>query len=166
MLKRTRTTGLLILALIIFAASDLTPQARMQSTRTLAGEWIMKSTPIDNQLVSRLGNTLGFPDRDMVFAEDGDLRTGVVLREDAGPDVRPLGVWRVTGDRFSATFQLWCNDTRLACGSVVVRGEFLSDDRVRGTMTVFFDQKDSFRPTGYDTWVFSFRGDRVSGGSN
>ncbi|HKP85960.1 MAG TPA: hypothetical protein VJZ26_07690 [Blastocatellia bacterium] len=166
MLKRTRFIALVTAAFAILAASDFTRQARTQAEQTLVGEWIMKSTPIDNQLVSRLGNTLAFPDRHMVFEQQGDIRTGVVLREDAGANVHPLGVWRVMGDKFSATFQLWCPNKSSACGSVIMRGEFVRDDRVRGTMTVFFDQKDDFRPTGYDTWVFSFKGDRLTGGSN
>ena len=166
MLKRTRFIILLIAAFLILAASDFAPQARMQSERTLVGEWIMTSSPINGEQFSRLGNSLGFPDRDMIFEQQGDLRTGVVLREDAGPNVKPLGVWRVMGDKFSATFQLWCPDTSGTCGTVIMRGEFVRDDRVRGTMTVFFDQEDDFRPTGHDTWVFSFRGDRVAGGSN
>ena len=102
----------------------------------------------------------------MVFAQDGDIRTGVVLREDVGPDVRPLGVWRVNGSHFSATFELWCPDTSTTCGSVIMRGEFARSDRVRGTMTVFFDTPDPGRPTGLDTWVFQFTGDRVVSGTN
>ena len=163
--KGTRFIALSVAAFFILAASFFTPKAAMQSEFTLAGEWLMVSTPIDNQLFSRMGNSLGFPDRDMIFEQQGDLRTGVVLREE-GQNIRPLGVWRVKGDKFSATFQLWCPDSRFACGSVVMRGEFLRDDKVKGTMTVFFDQEDNFRPTGYDTWVFAFTGNRVSGGSN
>lgn len=165
MLKRIRSITLSIIALLIFAVSTFTPNASMQDERTLAGEWIMTSTPINNEVISRMGNTLGFPDRDMVFEQQGDLRTGVVLREDQGPNVRPLGVWRVSGDRFSATFQLWCPETNEPCGTVVMRGEFIRDDKVRGTMTAFFDEADDTRPTGYDTWTFSFRGDRIQGGA-
>lgn len=163
--KGTRFIALSVAAFLVLAASFFTPKAAMQSEFTLAGEWLMISSPIDNQSFSRLGNSLGFPDRDMVFEQQGDTRTGVVLREE-GINVRPLGVWRVSGDKFSATFQLWCPDTRVPCGSVVMRGEFLREDKVKGTMTVFFDQEDNFRPTGYDTWVFSFNGNRLSGGSN
>lgn len=166
MQKRSRFIALLATAFLIITASDFTWQAQMQSERTLAGEWIMQSTPIDNQLFSRLGNSLGFPDRHMVFQQEGSLLTGLVLREDVGANVHPLGVWRIMGDKFSSTFQLWCPSKNTACGSVIMRGEFVRDDRVRGTMTVFFDQKDNFRPTGYDTWTFSFRGDRVTGGTN
>jgi hypothetical protein len=142
------------------------PRAATQSLFTLDGEWLMVSTPINGQSFSRMGNSLGFPDRDMVFQEEGDLRTGVVLREDVGPDVRPLGVWRVNGTLFSASFQLWCPDPTSTCGSVVMRGEFLRDDRVKGTMTVFFDTPDPTTPTGLDTWVFNFRGDRIAQGSH
>jgi hypothetical protein len=152
--------------LVASFASSASAVRTPQSERTLVGEWIMVSSAIDGQNFSRMGNTLGFPDRDMIFSQDGDLRTGVVLREDAGHDVRPLGVWRIDGDQFSATFQLWCPEGSPTCGSVIMRGQFLRDDRVRGTMTVFFDTPDDTRPTGLDTWVFSFRGDRVTPGSN
>jgi|SRR5205085_1522945 len=151
---------------IAYFAAIAAPQAAAQDQRTLAGEWIMVSTPINGETFSRLGNSLGFPDRDMVFTQEGDLRNGVVLREDVGANVRPLGSWRVMGDRFSAAFQLWCPNADGTCGSVVMRGQFVSDDAVKGTMTVFFDQSDPGRPTGYDTWVFSFRGSRKAGGGN
>jgi hypothetical protein len=151
----------LLTAAILTLATGLVPQVPAQTgEQTLAGEWIMTSSPINGELASRQGSSLGFPDRDMVFEQQGDLRTGVVLREDAGPNVKPLGAWRVMDDRFSASFQLWCPESDKPCGSVIMRGRFISDDRVRGTMTVFFDQKDDTRPTGYDTWVFSFRGSR------
>ena len=153
----------ILCAVLLLAAA---PRARAQSERTLAGEWIMVSSPINGESASRMGNTLGFPNRDMVFTIEGDLRNGVVLREDVGPSVRPLGSWRVMNNRFSATFQLWCPVAEGPCGSVVMRGQFLDDDTVKGTMTVFFDTPDEARPTGYDTWVFSFRGNRKAGGSN
>lgn len=165
MLKRIRLITLSVIAVFILSVSTFTPKATMQSERTLVGEWIMTSTPINDEIFSRMGNTLGFPDRDMIFEQQGELRTGVVLREDAGSNVRPLGVWRISGDRFSATFQLWCPDSSQPCGTIVMRGEFVRDDRVKGTMTAFFDESDATRPTGYDTWTFSFRGDRVSGGT-
>jgi hypothetical protein len=158
-----------LLAVTISAAAisaPKTPAAMQLPGFTLEGEWLMVSTPIDGQLASRLGNSLGFPDRDMVFERNGDLKTGTVLREDVGTNVRPLGVWRVNGSRFSATFQLWCPDGSPTCGTVVMRGEFTREDRVRGTMTVFFDTPDPTRPTGLDTWVFNFRGDRIAGGTN
>jgi hypothetical protein len=155
-----------ILCIAFFLAAAAAPSARAQSARTLAGEWIMTSSPINGALASRMGNSLGFPDRDMVFEQQGELRNGFVLREDVGANVRPLGSWRVMGNRFSAAFQLWCPMADGPCGSVIMRGQFLSDDSVKGTMTVFFDQSDDSRPTGYDTWVFAFRGSRKAGGSN
>ncbi|MEW6208212.1 MAG: hypothetical protein AB1631_07585 [Acidobacteriota bacterium] len=153
-----RKAILLILAIIFILASS--NGASTQSGLTLSGEWTVTSTPINGEVFSRMGNTLGFPVRDMFFREDGDIRTGFVDREDAGSDVHPLGVWRIEGERFSASFQLWCPDSSQPCGSVIMRGRFTADDRIRGTMTVFFDERDPARPTGYDTWVFSFRGDR------
>lgn len=162
-----RSVFILIAAILLCVGSFSTPKAMTQTQEfTLAGEWRVDSSAINNEEFSRMGNSLGFPQRDMFFSvsEEGE-RTGFVKREDVGTNVNPLGVWRVTGDRFSATFQLWCPDTSNPCGSVIMRGRFLENDRIRGTMTVFFDEKDSRRPTGYDTWVFSFRGDRISGGA-
>lgn len=155
-----------ILSIAFFLLIVAAPSARAQSERTLAGEWIMVSTPLNGQLTSRQGISLGFPDRDMVFTEEGDLRNGVVLREDVGTNVRPLGSWRVMGNRFSAAFQLWCPNLDGPCGSVIMRGQFLSDDSVKGSMTVFFDVSDPGTPTGFDTWTFLFRGNRKTGGSN
>jgi hypothetical protein len=160
-MKRKLPYIVLLTAATLALSISFAPQVPAQTgEQTLAGEWIMTSTPINGEVISRMGNSLGFPGRDMVFEQQGDIRTGVVLREDAGPNVRPLGTWRVMDDRFSASFQLWCPESDLPCGSVVMRGRFISDNRVRGTMTVFFDQRDDTRPTGYDTWIFSFRGSR------
>lgn len=158
----------LLVCILLCAAPTVTTtrSATMQTERTLSGEWIVKSSPINGQMFSPRGISLGFPDRDMLFEQLGDLRTGVVLREDVGHDVRPLGVWRVMGDQFSATFQLWCPDTDGPCGSIVMRGQFVRDDKINGTMTAFFDQPDDNTPTGYDTWTFSFVGNRVPSSSN
>lgn len=161
-----RSIFILFAAILLCAGSFFAPKAISASQEfTLAGEWIVDSTPINGETFSRQGNTLGFPQRDMFFSEEEGLRTGLVRREDVGTNVNPLGVWRVTGDRLSATFQLWCPDSSSPCGSVIMRGRFLDSETIRGTMTVFFDEKDSRRPTGYDTWVFSYRGERVEGGS-
>jgi len=168
--RSTKLIALAVVVLTVASASVGTPTATMQGERSLAGEWIVRSTPINGQLASPKGVSLGFPDRDMVFEQQGDLRTGVVLREDVGHDVRPLGVWRVEGDQFSTTFQLWCPDSDGPCGSIVMRGQFVRDDKINGTMTAFFDVLDDNTPTGYDTWTFSFVGNRVApaapGGSN
>ena len=154
----------LLAAAIVLVVGTITssPRAAAQTEFTLAGgTWIILSSPIDNEVVSRMGNTLGFPERHMIFSEDGNLRTGLVDREDAGPNVKPLGVWRIDGNRFSATFQLWCEDASQPCGSIIMRGEFTREDRVRGTMTAFWDEKDETRPTGYDTWPMTFSGNRM-----
>ncbi len=161
--RAMRLSAFLVILFCVAQASAGKPGARMQSERSLAGEWIVVSSPIDGKMASPKGTTLGFPDRDMVFDQQGDIRTGVVLREDVGPNVRPLGVWRVAGDQFSATFLLWCPDTNGPCGSIVMRGQFVRDDKINGTMAAFFDQPDDTTPTGYDTWTFSFVGNRVAG---
>ena len=164
-----KPSKLFAFAVIIFAmavASIGTSTARSQGERTLAGEWIVTSKPINGQMASPKGVSLGFPDRDMVFEQQGDLRTGIVLREDVGANVHPLGVWRIDGDQFSSTFQLWCPDSNGPCGSIVMRGHFLQDDKIRGTMTAFFNLLDDRTPTGYDTWTFSFVGNRIGGAAH
>lgn len=129
----------------------------------MVGVWNMSFSPINGEVISRKGNTLGFPDREMTFEDIGGFQTAFVSRGELGPDVKPLGVWRLDGDRFSATFQLWCPEADQPCGAVVMRGEFLEDDRVRGSTTVFWDEEDETRPTGFDTWSMSFKGTRAQG---
>jgi len=169
-MKSTRLVRLAVIILSIFGLSMEAPTADLQSEHTLAGEWLVTSSPINGQTASPKGVSLGFPDRDMVFEQQGDIRIGVVLREDVGHNVRPLGVWRVNGDQFSTTFQLWCPNEDGPCGSIVMRGRFVREDRISGTMTAFFDVFDDSTPTGYDSWTFAFVGNRTataaSGGSN
>ena len=164
MLRRPTFIPLFVIAILFVIVASYTPKAVSQTPRTMVGEWLVRSTPIDNEQLSRMGNSLGFPDRDMFFAENGDIRTGFVAREDVGPTVKPLGVWRVEGNRISATFQLWCPDSNFPCGTIVMRGEFVSDDHIKGTMAAFFDVADATRPTGFDTWRFNFTGNRISSG--
>ncbi|MFY9558002.1 MAG: hypothetical protein WAV20_15840 [Blastocatellia bacterium] len=162
-----RSTKLFALSTILFglsAASIGTTTSKLQTERSLAGEWIVLSSPIDGKTTSPRGLSLGFPVRDMVFEQQGDIRTGVVLREE-GLDIRPLGVWRVVGNEFSTTFQLWCPDADGPCGSIVMRGKFVRDDKINGTMTAFFNVPDEKTPTGFDSWTFSFVGNRVAGGA-
>src|SRR5256714_10008767 len=123
------------------------PPTRAQNERTLAGEWIMVSSPINGENFSRLGNSLGFPDRDMVFSQEGELRNGVVLREDVGANVRPLGSWRGVGNRFSAAFQLWGPNTEGTCGSGINRGQFFSAGTGQSPMTAFLHQPPGGSPT-------------------
>jgi hypothetical protein len=156
---RRLALSFLICAYAVLSGGGVASEPQIEFT--LTGEWLVTSSPINGEVVSRKGNTLGFPVRDMIFEEDGGVRTGYVAREDVGIDIRPLGVWRIEGNRFSAAFQLWCPQADQPCGSVVMRGEFTRPDRIRGTMTAFWDEPDETRPTGYDTWSFTFRGDRV-----
>jgi hypothetical protein len=166
MAKSTKLIALSVIIFAVAASSVGTSSARSQSAFTLAGEWIVTSKPINGQMASPNGVSLGFPDRDMIFEQDGDLRTGIVLREDVGQNVHPLGVWRIDGDQFSGTFQLWCPNANGPCGSIVMRGQFVDENKIKGTMTAFFNLLDDRTPTGYDTWTFSFVGNRVGGGPN
>ena len=166
MLKSFKLMSLIVVVLVLASSSIGSSTAGSQNEFTLAGEWIVTSKPLNGQMASPKGVSLGFPDRDMVFEQQGDLKTGVVLREDVGQNVHPLGVWRIDGERFSATFQLWCPDSNGPCGSIVMRGRFLDADKIRGTMTAFFNVPDSNNPTGFDTWTFSFVGNRIGGATN
>ena len=91
MVKSTRIVASLLIVFSLSSGYAVNLEAAAQSERTLAGEWIVTSTPINGQLTSPRGNSLGFPERDMFFEQEGELRTGTVLREDAGPDVRQIG---------------------------------------------------------------------------
>jgi len=148
---------------LIFGAS-IGRKAVAQSDFTLAGEWILSFSPINGQLTSKFGNTLGFADRDITFNQDSSLFTAIVDREDLGPSVKPLGDWRVSGDNFSATFELWCPDPASVCGTVTLRGSFVNNTKINGTATVFFEQDDPTTPTGLDTWTMQFTGRQVAGG--
>jgi hypothetical protein len=139
-------------------------KAVAQSNFTLAGEWILSFSPINGQLTSKFGNTLGFADRDITFNQDSSLFTAIVDREDLGPSVKPLGDWRVSSDNFSATFELWCPDPASVCGTVTLRGSFVNNTKINGTATVFFEQDDPTTPTGLDTWTMQFTGRQVAGG--
>ena len=86
-----------LFAFLIFCMAPAlvgTPNAATQTEFTLSGEWIVKSSPLNGQMASPKGISLGFPERDMIFDQQGDFRTGAVLREDVGQNVKPLGVWR------------------------------------------------------------------------
>src|SRR5215472_3408963 len=80
---------------LLFSAS-FGRKASAQSDFTLTGEWILSFSPINGQIQSKFGNTLGFADRDITFNQDGSLLTAIVDREDLGPSVKPLGDWRVS----------------------------------------------------------------------
>ena len=164
--KSAPRTFLAVAALFILSIAS-PPKTLMQSSeRTLKGEWVLTFSPIDGQVASRKGNSLGFADRHIEFDEQNGLRTSIVTREDVNPNLHPLGVWRISGDDFSTTFQLYCLTPGLACGTVTLRGRFTDTDKIRGTAAVFFEQEDETRPTGLDTWTMSFRGLRTSGGNN
>jgi hypothetical protein len=157
--KKYAVIGAAAAGLIYLLSPGLFAARAQAPTFTLVGSWTVDSTPIDGKVESNKGNTLGFPVRPMIFAQDGSLNTGMVLREDEGPNVKPLGVWRVDGSNLSCAFELWC-PTAPPCGSVVVRGAFQDANTIKGTMTVFFDTPDDTTPTGLDTWVFAFHGTR------
>jgi hypothetical protein len=153
--------GIVLVVVLIWAAGFTSAKNTQSVERTMAGVWNMSFSPINGEVISRKGNTLGFPDREMTFEEGDGFQTAFVSRGELGPNVKPLGVWRIEGDSFSATFQLWCPEADEPCGSIVMRGQFLEDHRVRGSATVFWDEPDETRPTGFDTWSMSFRGNRV-----
>ncbi|HKE56744.1 MAG TPA: hypothetical protein VKB46_08585, partial [Pyrinomonadaceae bacterium] len=74
-----KSTALVRVAVIIFSILGLSleaPTAKLQTEHTLAGEWLVTSSPINGQTASPKGVSLGFPDRDMVFEQQGDIRIG------------------------------------------------------------------------------------------
>ena len=81
MLISKKLFALVIIAFAVAAASVGTSTANMQAELSLAGEWIVTSSPINEKMASPKGVSLGFPERDMIFEQQGDLRTGVVLRD-------------------------------------------------------------------------------------
>jgi hypothetical protein len=156
-------------SLLLVAASGLLFDRRTgysQTEFTMNGVWDMTFSAVNGELISRQGNTLGFPDREMTFEEQGDFKLARVTRGELGRNVIPLGVWRINADRFSATFQLWCPEADNPCGSVIMRGRFVDENKVKGTSVVYFDEADPNRPTGFDTWPNAFRGNRRTGGAN
>lgn len=163
MFRKYFSVGILALAFVLMLAPGPSAHPVQESGFTLVGDWKVLSTPINGQEVSPKGNTLGFPVRDMVFAQSGTLNTGMVLREDIGPNVKPLGVWRIDGSNLSCAFQLWCPDAGEICGSVVMRGSFSDTEHISGTMAVYFTTPDDSTPTGLDTWVFAYTGTKVNG---
>jgi len=164
-----RYISILVLAaavLITGGAASGSKRPAQSAGQTLVGDWILSFSPINGQNFSRLGNTLGFADRDIAFDAQGGLQTAVVTREDLNTSLHPLGAWRVMGDQFSATFELWCEGATAPCGTVTLRGSFTDVGKVKGTATVFFEQDDSTTPTGLDTWTMAFRGNQAAGGAN
>jgi hypothetical protein len=156
--------AVVVAGVVLLLGASFGRKAEAQSNFTLAGEWILSFSPINGQIQSKFGNTLGFADRDITFNQVGGLFTAIVDREDLGPSVKPMGDWRVSGDTFSATFELWCPDPASVCGTVTLRGSFSNTSRINGTATVFFEQQDPTTPTGLDTWTMAFTGRQVSGG--
>lgn len=139
--------------LIIIASVGLTsfrPRASADAPLTMKGMWNIDFIVPD----SPKGNRFGIPHRhDFDFREENGV-CRVYSLDDF--DVRVPGTWRVSGDQFSATFELYCINA--TCGTILMRGAFDSRTQISGQAIIFWDSPDNTTPTGYDTVSGTFTG--------
>jgi hypothetical protein len=110
--------------------------------------------------VSPKGNDFGQPHRHKFdFHDEAGQRT-VIAREIQ--NIRIPGVWRPSGDSFSASFEFTCGEG-VTCGTVMMRGQIDSDKRLSGRVIVIWESIDQTTPTGYDTVTGTFTGEKCSG---
>ncbi|HEX8088102.1 MAG TPA: hypothetical protein VF762_04575 [Blastocatellia bacterium] len=111
--------------------------------------------------VSPKGNDFGQPHRHKFDFRDEDGQRTVVAREIE--NIRVPGVWRASGDTFSAGFEFSCGEG-VTCGTVIMRGQLNSDDHLSGRVIVIWESGDEKTPTGYDTVNGTFTGEKCSSG--
>src|ERR1051325_1709298 len=133
MRKRQVLTALFVA--IIFTAfgalSDLHSRAdgTIDARSTLHGIWgINFIVP-----VSPKGNDFGQPHRHKFEFHDEDGWQTVLAREIQ--NIRIPGVWRTTGDTFSAAFEFSCAEG-VSCGTVLMRGTLDSEKKLSGRVIV------------------------------
>lgn len=110
--------------------------------------------------VSPKGNDFGQPHRHKFDFHDEDGRRTVLAREIQ--NIRVPGVWRASGDSFSAAFEFACVEG-VTCGTVTMRGTVDSEKRLSGRVIVTWDSGDATTATGYDTVTGTFTGEKCSG---
>jgi hypothetical protein len=125
----------------------------------LLGVWV-----IDFKVeVSPKGNDFGQPHRHPFTFTHKDDQHIVTAKEVF--DIRVPGVWRRSGNDFSAAFELTCS-AGVICGSVTMRGTITAEDEMRGRVIVIWDEGDDSTPTGYDTVQGTFTGERCTNARN
>jgi hypothetical protein len=161
MRKRQVFTALFVAIIftVFCALSDLRSHAdeTINARSELRGVWgINFIVP-----VSPKGNDFGQPHRHKFEFHDEDDKRTVIAREIE--NIRVPGVWRASGDSFSATFEFSCVGG-VSCGTVMMRGNLDSEKRMSGRVIVIWETGDTTTPTGYDTGTGTFTGEKCSGG--
>lgn len=160
-MRRRQVFTALFVAIIftVFGAmSDLRSRAdeTINARDALRGVWgINFIVPI-----SPKGNDFGQPHRHKFEFHDEDNRRTVLAREIE--NIRVPGVWRTSGDSFSATFEFACVEG-VSCGTVLMRGTIDSEKKMSGRVIVIWESTDATTHTGYDTVTGTFTGDKCSG---
>jgi hypothetical protein len=160
MRKRQGLTALFVAIIftVFGALSDLHSRAdgTIDARSTLRGVWgINFIVP-----VSPKGNDFGQPHRHKFEFHDEDNRKTVLAREIQ--NIRIPGVWRASGDSFSAAFEFSCVGG-VTCGTVLMRGNLDSEKKMSGRVIVIWESDDKTTATGYDTVTGTFTGDKCSG---
>jgi hypothetical protein len=106
------------------------------------------------------GNVFGQPHRHKFEFRDEDGQRTVTAKEVL--DIIVPGSWRASGDEFSATFEFTCPED-VTCGTITMRGQVNSDTQMSGRVAIFWDERDSTTPTGFDTVTGTFTGVKCGG---
>jgi hypothetical protein len=159
--KRQIWTALFVVIIftVLGVLSDLHSRAdgEINARETLHGVWgINFIVP-----VSPKGNDFGQPHRHKFEFHDEDNRQTVLAREIE--NIRIPGVWRASGDSFSAAFEFSCAEG-VSCGTVLMRGNLDSEKKLSGRVIVIWESDDKTTPTGYDTVTGTFTGEKCSSG--
>jgi hypothetical protein len=161
MLKRQTLTALFVATIFTFfgVMSDVHSRADglVNAREALHGVWAINFIVP----VSPKGNDFGQPHRHKFDFHDEDNRQTVVAREIQ--NIRIPGVWRASGDSFSAAFEFTCGQG-VTCGTVMMRGQLDSDKKLSGRVIVIWDEEDNTTQTGLDTVTGTFTGEKCSSG--
>lgn len=149
MLKRQILTA--SLAALLLVGLSAMPGARSRAdeghdlSHMLVGTWAINFVGPE---VSPKGNRFDQPHRHQFTFRDKDGERTVTAKEIL--DILVPGVWRVTGESFSAAYEFVCPDG-VTCGTITMRGGFDSETRISGRYVIFWDTPDSQMSSGYDT---------------
>jgi hypothetical protein len=126
----------------------------LDASEALKGVWAINFVAPE---VSPKGNVFDQPHRHrFTFSEINGQRT-TVARE--VQNIRVPGVWRPSGQEFSASFEFTCG-AGVTCGTIVLRGKLDSETRMSGRLIIFWDSPDDRNPTGLDTVRGTFSGEK------
>ncbi len=152
-LMHKRQLCILLLIIATFGSLGIQPRAHGDAATTLEGMWDINFLVSD----SPKGNRFGIPHRHNFEFREGNGECTVYSHDDF--NILVPGVWRISGNDFSATFELYCINAM--CGTIILRGSLDSETRMSGRAIIFWDSPDSTTPTGYDTVRGTFTGERL-----